>query len=363
MKVYTITCHDVYNAGASLQAYALNAYLKKLGHIAEIIDYKPDYLSMHYSLTTISEKYDKPLIRFIYYAVKFPGRIKNKYGKKKKRFDNFKSEYLTVTNHRYKSCAEMAESLPESDVYIAGSDQIWNPLFQNGKDDAFFLQFAPKDKIKASYAASFAVETLPHYLEDKIADNIKNLNKISVREDHGVEILHKLGIESCVSVVDPVFLLDKEDWERCFIKRENVYGRYILIYDFDNSIEIKDLALKIARERGCRILTIQNMDYGRLVKGVGPIEFLNLIYHSEFIISNSFHATAFSLIFNKEFIVAKRKESINTRMEYLLKLCGLEERLIENEMNDLCPIDYKRVQGNIVKKIQYSKEYLDSVLI
>ena len=158
MQICTITCHDVYNAGASLQAYALQAYLKSLGHDVKIIDYKPDYLSRHYRLDIVGNpKYDKPILRQAYLLAKLPGRLRML--PRKRAFDSFTAKYLDLTR-RYASNAELKADPPEADIYFAGSDQIWNPLFSNGKDPAFYLDFVRRG-IRAAYAASFAVEEFP----------------------------------------------------------------------------------------------------------------------------------------------------------------------------------------------------------
>ena len=153
MKIRTITCHDVYNVGASLQAYALQTYLKSLGHDVKIIDYKPDYLSKHYRLDVVGNpKYDKPFVREAYLLAKLPERLHAL--PRKKTFDSFTAKHLDLTR-RYTSNEELQADPPEADVFFAGSDQIWNPLFPNGKDPAFYLDFALHG-IRASYAASFA---------------------------------------------------------------------------------------------------------------------------------------------------------------------------------------------------------------
>ena len=158
MKIKTITCHDVYNAGASLQSYALMTFLRNNGHDVEIIDYKPDYLSHHYDLWYIpNPKYRNILLKYPYLLAKLPGRLKDLFSQRKKDYDNFTKNYLKLTN-RYNSIEELKKNPPLADVYFAGSDQIWNTMFNNGYDPAFYLQFGDKDTIKASYAASFAVE-------------------------------------------------------------------------------------------------------------------------------------------------------------------------------------------------------------
>lgn len=162
MKIKTITCHDVYNVGASLQACALVTYLRKLGHDAQIIDYKPDYLSNHYPLWGLGNPaYDKPVIRELYNLAKLPGRLKARNGKRKAEYDRFTAEFLPLTPRRYTSNDDLKQNPPEADVYFAGSDQIWNCFFPNGKDPAFYLDFAPAGSVRASYAASFAMDDIP----------------------------------------------------------------------------------------------------------------------------------------------------------------------------------------------------------
>ena len=166
--IKTITCHDVYNVGAGLQAYALVTYLSSQGYDAEILNYKPEYLSRHYRLNTVSNpKYDKPLIRQMYLLAKLPRRLRALRSRKKKEFDLFSRQYLPVTQKKFHSNEELCAASPFADAYIAGSDQIWNPLFKNGKDPAFYLDFVKRGK-KIAYAASFAVEELPLEMEEEV---------------------------------------------------------------------------------------------------------------------------------------------------------------------------------------------------
>jgi len=133
MKIKTITCHDVYNVGAGLQAYALSEYLQQQGHEVEIIDYKPDYLSRRYNLRVVDNpRYEKPLpLKILYLVFKLPKRLWERQGKRD--FDAFREKYLKLTR-RYYSLEQLKADPPPADVMIAGSDQIWNPLFQNGRN-------------------------------------------------------------------------------------------------------------------------------------------------------------------------------------------------------------------------------------
>lgn len=363
MIVKTITCHDVYNVGASLQAYALETYLVQLGHDVEIIDYKPKYLSGHFPLWGVNNKrYDKIFLKELYCLAKFPVRLKNRYGKRKREFDNFTKKYLKVTDQIYHSSEELKANLPEADVFFAGSDQIWNTFFKNGKDPAFYLDFVPAGRIKASYAASFATDYLMDGYEDFVANLLKKFDYISVRESSGLLILKELGIMGGIQVLDPVFLLGQDIWRILASNWKNREKKpYILVYDFDNSEKIADFVKEIAKEHDWNIISIlENPYFKKNYSKEGPIAFLSLIKNAQAIVSNSFHATAFSIIFEKEFWVFNRNEEINTRMKDLLVLLGLENQLNLKEIHG--KIDYKKVNKKLEKAIITSKEYISKVL-
>ena len=361
MKIKTITCHDVYNAGASLQAYALQTYLSKLGHDVEIIDYKPEYLSRHYSLTAINPEYEKPIIKQIYLTLKLPGRLKRLFSVRKRNFDEFKSSYLRTTDTCYKSYEELKNNPPEADIYFAGSDQIWNPLFQNGKDPAFYLQFAPKNTIKASYAASFSVDEIPKDIEDTIKIYIDDLDYVSVRERSSVDMLKKMGIENCECVCDPVFLLDKQEWDKLTFNISD--EKYILVYDFDNSDAIKNFSINLAKEKGLKIYSVFKNNYAdKCFFNEGPLGFLSLIKNADFVVSNSFHASAFSIIYKKDFAVVERKENINVRMNSLLEDYNLKNRLIFSNQLMFKSINYDLIQKTFTEKQYKSINFMNKAI-
>ncbi len=358
MKVCIITCHDVYNTGASLQAFALEKYLITIGHDAEIIDYKPQYLSSQYSLTRVNNpRYDRPIIKTLYILAKLPERLKRRRSRKKAEFDRFKLKYLKCTNKTYKSYEELSNDPPLCDELIAGSDQIWNPLFKNGKDPAFFLQFG-SDKVKRiSYAASFAVDRLSDSDTVRMAEWLKAFNHISVREQSGIRLLNQLGFDGEV-VCDPVFLIEKEEWLRIAgVQQEN---KHVFVYDFDNSAIIKELIKTMDEE----IVSYFPMDEANYVDECGPIEFLRNIATSSLIISNSFHATAFALIFHIPFYVIERKENINTRMKDLLDYLSMKNRIIRTatDIKKTTPIDWEEVDRSLNTLIERSKNYLNNSL-
>lgn len=360
MKICTITCHDVYNVGASLQAYALQTYLKSLGHDVKIIDYKPDYLSKHFRLDIIGNpKYDKPFVREAYLLAKLPGRLRIL--PRKRAFDGFTSKHLELTR-RYASNEELKANTPEADVFLAGSDQIWNPLFPNGKDPAFYLDFV-KQGIRASYAASFAVDEFPQELRDVTAKYLAKIDYIAVREKSGLAVLDSMGIHNAETVLDPVFLLDSAHWRSIAKSPAHIDKPYLLVYDFDNSYAVKAIAEKVASEHGLKIYSVFDLPYAeRCFTLCGPEEFLGLIQGASYVLSNSFHATAFSVIFEKEFAVVERTEKINTRMRDFTAMLGLSDHMINNEKDIPCNADWNEVERLLSDEIMHSKAYIDKVL-
>lgn len=366
MKICTLTCHDVYNHGASLQAYALMKYLQNCGHEVEIIDYKPEYLNNHYNLISIDNpKWEKNIIfKAFYLALKIPARLPG--FKRKIAFDKFTLNYLNLTTLRYKSNEELKVNLPVADGYLCGSDQIWNSLHKNGKDPAFYLDFVPEQKIKASYAASFATDSISDEIKPFVKQLVRRLDGISVRESSGVKILEEMNIYNVSNVVDPVFLLNKEEWDLMVNKDFN--EKYLLIYDFDNNSLIKKIAIQLSREKGYKIYSINpgKVNYAnKYFKFVGPETFISLVKNAQFIISNSFHAAVFSIIYEKDFVIVNRNESINTRMRDLLKGLNLLERLVDNTYDiELISksINYEESKRVLCKQINLSKKYIEYVL-
>lgn len=364
MHVKTITCHDVYNHGASLQAYALQTYLELLGHNVEIIDYKPPYLCGHYNLWAVNPVYDKPIVKQLYLLAKLSGRLVAL--KRKRLFDEFTQKYLKLTECCYHSNEELAANPPQADVYIAGSDQIWNTLFLNGQDAAFYLDFAPKTSKRISYAASFATEDVVEEYKPFVKSMLQNFDAISVRERCSLPLLSSLGRTDGVAVCDPVFLLSRGQWDG-LLTSENKMDRYLLVYDTEGSDKIKTIALQIAKQKGLKICNVSGFRLNYVDKDLwasSPLNFVQLIRDAEYVVSNSFHATAFSMIFQRDFCVVNRSEMINERMKSLLNSYRIEERLVNGYSDALLDsIDYHIVNLLIQKDVDDSKGFLKAALM
>lgn len=361
MKIATITCHDVYNYGASLQAYALQTYCRSLGMDYEIINYKPSYLSNQYKLGAVSNpRYDVILVKQLYLLAKLPGRLRGL--KRKRKFDEFTQKYLTLSHKRYDSSEAIERDCPLANLYIAGSDQIWNTLFPNGKDPAFYLDFVKRNGRKISYAASFATDRIHDGHDEFVKEKLRNFDAISVRESSALRLLSELGRDDGQLVCDPVFLLTSDEWRKLIPKAENNKAEYIFVYDCERSQTIRNVAEELRRRTGLKIFTVSGT-YGKyadidLSLG-GPLEFLQLLSGARYVIANSFHALAFSIIFEKDFFIINRSEGINARMRDFLSYLGLSERLISgSEEMILEKIDYSVVRSLKNKLVDNSKSFL-----
>ena len=365
MRIKTITCHDCYNLGASLQAYALQHYLESQGHDVQIINYKPYYLSGHFKFGSVNNPvFDRPIVKQLYLLAKLPGRLLAL--SRKKAFDRFTAKYLRLTR-RYNSYEELKADAPDADAYIAGSDQIWNTLFPNGRDAAFYLDFGKPNVRRISYAASFATEDVVHEYREFVSQELKNLDFVSIREKISLPLLNSLGRKDGVSVCDPVFLLSKDEWEKLTDScKPYLNDKYLLVYLTDKSDEIKQIALEIHKATGWKIYGVgpfREKWLHNCYVNVGPLDFVKLINDAQYVISNSFHATAFSLILEKNFCVVNRKDGINERMKSILEDVGLSHRLLDSfTHNQLAQIDYADVHHKISTVIDFSKAWLGNTL-
>lgn len=371
MEIKTITCHNVYNYGASLQAYALQHFLQSLGHNVQIIDFLPYYHQSRYNFRYISptSKYYKicqqyPILTYAYNLLRAK-YILQTWGRKK-HFDNFTKHYLSLTEKRYQTSIELQNNFPKADIYIAGSDQIWNTDMDNGKEPAYFLDFGSNDTQRISYAASFGVSQIDPNLKEFMKRKLNKFNAISVREQTGVNILQKLNIKGEL-VLDPVFLLSKKEWQKLSTYSQtysNIKDNgFILVYDFMGDERIEQMAYKIKGKKNLPIVSINDFHpqkYADInINNAGPLEFISLINKANIVISSSFHATAFSIILEKEFYVYPLKGQNNSsRMTDLLNELGISNRFYATDLKE--KLEYNKITMILNEKIADSKNFLKS---
>ena len=379
MKIRTITCHHVYNYGASLQAYALIQFLREQGHDAAIIDYNPWYHRDRYNPFWINKeekgvraklyKY-LPFLAFIIQPIIFFKSGNFRTWGRKKRFDQFEKKYYKLTESKYKDISDLRINAPAADIYIAGSDQIWNTYTHNGTDSAYYLDFGDKSTRRIAYAASFATNDLKAECIPMVRRKLDRFNNISIREEGGVKILENVLSLKGEHVLDPVFLLEKKQWsDVCNSARKyKLQGNgYILVYDFlGNDMSMIDFIKDLSLKKGCPIVSINDFHLNKYadinINDAGPLEFLSLIRNSAVVICSSFHATAFSIIFEKDFFTFSLKGFNNSsRMTDFLGIIGLEDRLNPKKV-ETTTINYTKVNERLFFLINKSKAYLTSKL-
>lgn len=365
MIIKTITCHNVYNYGAALQAHALMDYLEKKGHEVEIIDYMPPYIRKSQSLWAIGSRWNRNfLIKLAFYAYVVPIRLLQK--RTRKKFALFNRQYMKLTR-RYESYDALLANPPKADMYVCGSDQIWNTQINNGLDPAFYCDFGDEQTIRVAYAASFSIAALPDSDKAFVKAELEKMDFISVRETGGINILKNLGIQKGEVVVDPVFLKPREEWlKMCYEPR---YPSYILVYDQENNATIKELALHLSRRNSQPIVAFKDL-YPRCYAQykecyADPVDFISLIAHADVVITNSFHCMAFSIIMNKDFYVVPRThQKVNSRMQDFLTYLHIADRIADNvnSLEKARKIDYKSVNQAVTQLRESSETYIDRCL-
>lgn len=325
MKVCTITCQNADNHGARLQCYALVKHLQMQGHEVEVIDYRPDYMrgpsALLYKPTTWRE--------WVKLLLCLPDRIRKK--KRHEVFEAFSQKWIPRTKI-YWSIDELKQDPPMADLYLAGSDQIWNTTFKNGTDPGYYLDFGPADVRRESFAASFATDYLVPSAIGFVREHLKKLDKITVREQSALKILDDLGLFGELQE-DPVFLLTKEQWNEV-ADGTGEGEKYVLVYDFFLGDAIKQKAREIAKQHGLKIYAICHKALSYTDKNFvfsGPETFVSLIKNASYVVSNSFHGTAFAIIYNVPFVVLDRPDGLNVRMRDLL-----ERKHVSNEQYSHC---------------------------
>ena len=316
MRICTITCSNTDNHGARLQAYALAKHLHNQGHEVSIIDYRPTYMDPSYKILYWPGLSIKEWAKFF---LRFPQRIRSK--KRHRHFVAFSKNYLPLTDCVFRNVQELRDNPPVADLYIAGSDQIWNTFFPNGMDPAFYLDFGPDSVRRESYAASFATPELRLGSEGFVRFNLSRFDRISVREDSGLRILKALGLHGGIREDDPVFLLRPDEWDK-IADGTGQGDSYVLVYDFFSDPELKKKARAAAKDRHLKIYAVCPFWQPYADKNfttAGPETFVSLIKNAALVVTNSFHAIVFCLIYQRQFLFVPRPDGLNERIEDLLK--------------------------------------------
>lgn len=350
-KVGIITIVKVANYGAELQAFATQHIINLLGYDSEIIDY------VYYKNPSFHDtERSQPLIplslkqRFFYWlkyrcinylAETVLSRFLSAYRSRSQRFESFHKRN-TRFSRAYYSMDELYSNCPKYDIYVAGSDQIWNPN-ASSSIEPYFLTFVEKNKAvkKISYASSFGISSIPATLQEKYRDWLSDFDTISVREQGACGMVEQLIGKPATWVLDPTLLLTKDQWLSVAQPYPKLPNKYVLIYQLSDNPIIERLAKKIGQEQRVPVLRITKRAFGlkRMqnitdIRDAGPAEFVYLIANASFLVTDSFHGTAFATNLGTPFYsVVSAKKQNNSRIESLLNLLGLQERMVTDTIN------------------------------
>ena len=364
MKIGIITFQRAYSYGAKLQAYALSQYLCSIGYDAEVIDYSD------IGWSNVPGINFKSIKNFITSSISFLNSFRREKVRRSK-FDSFFLQKIPHSSTRYPDADSLNGIENRYDMFIAGSDQVWCPKYNQG-DMNFLLAFVKDNRKKFSYAASFGVSKIEDKYRESYKKNLTSFNRIMVRETEGAEIVKSLTGRSSDVVLDPTFLLPLDEWNKIACYPFKIEFNYILCFKILSvSSMYQKLIAHLKKVTGYAIVVLDSAYRykpikGRLYAKAGPEEFLGLIKAAKIVVTNSFHATAFSIIYKKDFYTVMNDNDLNSMMIDLTAKLNLSGRIISSNsefprLEDI-KIDYNPATEKLFAEINKSKELLDEIL-
>lgn len=367
-----LTFHAAYNYGSCLQAYALQTFLNKNNNEFEIINYRPYNQHGMYSLINLRYFNKGVLVKNIYNILHF-----RKILERNKKYDEFIHKYFFLSNQKYLDEKELSKIINDYETIVCGSDQIWN-LSKSTYDRslAYYLELEKKFKGNAiAYAPSFG-DTVNNIVKNEMFDikYLKNFDYLSFRENDVVKIMKDMGFDSTL-VLDPTLLLNKADWEK-LIGPPIVNKPYIFYYSLNCKEYSMKFVEKISDENNLPVITSfmhprESFKKIKIYGNSGPLEFLNLLYYSTLVCSNSFHGTVFSIIFQKDFYaIFDEDEEQNiireNRKASLLEQLGLSKHISSYSnyvsLDEIKNTNYNDVEEKLDKLRKISSDYLLSAI-
>lgn len=352
MKIGILTFHCAHNYGAVLQCYALQEMLKNMGHKVEVIDYRPEYLLAPYRKFSLSRFKRSSLLSIVKACIRESLLLV----KRIRRYNAFQ----TFINKRFNLSPTVKDKAipPFYDVYIMGSDQIWNPKITKGFDPVYFgfFDFDKGKRKYISYAASMETKELDKKAENYYKKALMNFDALSVREIQLKNLLQPFTEKNVEIVLDPTLFANKKIWN-AIVKSPDIDRKYILIYQVRQDNNAMRIAQQLAQNIDAEVIEVKSCldlhSSSKIRQCDSPEEFLGWIKYSDCVITTSFHGTAFSVIFNRPFYCIKLNDGGDTRSESLLKSLGLEYRLINKDETPMfSTIDYSEAN----KRLEYLQE-------
>lgn len=359
MKVGILTFHRAHNYGALLQAYALKTYLTSLGHEVSFLDYWPEWHANAYRIWNKDTFKKVSLLVKVKLLIAFILTLSRRF-RRVRGFESFMRNYLNLPKTAKYTKAPICFD-ENYDLIIVGSDQIWRNWITESKyigfDPIYFAVGLSVQVKYITYAASMGIIDYNSEEEKFLRNVLGNFSKISVREKTLQTLLSDLGYQSEI-VVDPVFLLSREQWNELLPSKRFMKDRYVLFYRLMHSDEAFVLAQKMAKKMNCSLITITAavplLPRKDEMQTSSPLQFLHALRDAEFVVATSFHGTAFSIIFEKNFYVMGLGKNAD-RVISLLNTLGLENRYLLN------PSDTEeRVDSVITPFSSLKNEYINA---
>ncbi|CUM74693.1 Polysaccharide pyruvyl transferase [Anaerostipes hadrus] len=364
-KICVITRHAIVNYGSFLQTYATQKILNDYGYKTIILDYvrkDEDYRNVTELLLSKSKKWNKNFItRTIYRMVQWPdhyvcGRA----------FEKERKKYLKLSE-KISDVKLEKNKIPDADIYCTGSDQVWGEIGGDDVDPVYFLEFANQKAKKISFSASFGKGNYPDERINKFSQLLKNYDKITVREDSALSLVEQAGY-SAVQILDPTMIFGGKRWKELTPKIKE--KDYVLLYQLNANREMDEYAEKFAKKAGLKLLRVSVeahncMRVGKFKWCLSPFEFLSYIKNADYMITDSFHGTAFAIMFNTQFIEVLPKEKIARNLSVLQQF-GIENRILR-DYSDYSyigeNIEYNSVNKKLNNERKKSKELIKEILV
>lgn len=361
MRIGILTFHCACNYGAVLQCYALQRFLVQSGHDAVVVDYRPAAVADGYRWFDIRRFWGRTPARFIQKSmseIKVIGNRRRRY----KAFGDFIKASIPLTDH-IRGCDEMPALAGEFDMLVVGSDQVWNRRITGGTDKIYWGDFErPSSTRMVSYAASME-DGMDSDVVAAVQRFLPGFDAVSVREEGLRLALSALIPEVKVDVVaDPVLLLDKEGWNDLASERI-VNEPYLLFYQVRQSALAYFTARQLAERKGLKLICLSakvELDNSEEVACASPADFVSLFRYASFVVTTSFHGTAFSVIYGKEFVCIDVSDGKGSRQKNLLDKLGLGNRIVQDVLHaeELPSINAENLKSKLEEYRNDSIDYL-----
>lgn len=358
-KVGLCVCYDTKNYGSQLQVLATIEKVAELGYDYEIIRYRKKF-TIPFILQSIARLANPYFVRIKLNGIKKKieiskhPEIQKQVSLRNRRFNEFVEQYFKKLSTPYYGYKELVKGTKNYDGFLVGSDQLWLPSNMGSK--FYNLLFVPEKYPKIAYATSFGVSQIPWYQKKRTKKYLERFNRISTRELRGSEIIKELTGKDVEVVCDPTLLFNSSEWDEMIPQKEVIKEPYIFCYFLGTNIEHRVVAEELSKKTGLQIVLIpfldnfveEDQDFGNIrLFDIDTVDFVNLIRNAEYVLTDSFHGSVFSILYHKKFITFNRfaegsKNSRNSRIDSLCKLLGLEERRYNGD-----------IYNSIVKEIDY----------